>query len=135
MAGRLVSMEWNFPVRPQKVTALRARFERLGIQGADLEEKFVRGSGKGGQKVNKTNNCVQLSHRPSGIVIQCHRERDRSLNRYVARVMLADAMERKKCGGHTDKERAKIEKVRKQKSRRRRRQKDSSSQEPSEPSP
>ena len=128
-------MEWNFPVRPQKVAALRARFETLAIQSADLEEKFVRGSGKGGQKVNKTNNCVQLSHRPSGIVIQCHRERDRSLNRYVARVMLADAIERQKCGGHTGKERAKIEKIRKQKSRRRRRKKDGSNQEPSGPSP
>jgi protein subunit release factor B len=121
-------MEWNFPVRPQKIAALRARFEALAIQGADLEEKFVRGSGKGGQKVNKTNNCVQLSHRPSGIVIQCHRERDRSLNRYVARVMLADAIERQSSGGHTEKERAKIEKIRKQKSRRRRRKKGSPTQ-------
>ena len=128
-------MEWNFPVRPQKIAALRARFEALAIQGADLEEKFVRGSGKGGQKVNKTNNCVQLSHRPSGIVIQCHRERDRSLNRYVARVMLADAIERQSSGGHTEKERAKIEKIRKQKSRRKRRKKGSSAQDNSSSKP
>jgi len=38
----------------------------------DIEEKFVRGSGPGGQKVNKTSNCVELKHKTTGIVVQVH---------------------------------------------------------------
>ena len=37
---------------------------------SDLEEKFVRGFGKGGQKVNKTSNCVELKHLPTGIAVK-----------------------------------------------------------------
>lgn len=42
----------------------------LGVLERDLEEHFVRGSGKGGQKTNKTNNCVSLTHLPTGIVVK-----------------------------------------------------------------
>lgn len=52
-------------VRPEKLAALRERMEALGIREQDLEESFVRGSGRGGQKVNKTNNCVYLRHTPT----------------------------------------------------------------------
>lgn len=41
----------------------------------DLVEKFVKGTGPGGQSVNKTRNCVQLVHLPSGISVQCHQQR------------------------------------------------------------
>jgi hypothetical protein len=51
----------------------------------DLSEQFMRGSGKGGQSVAKTNNCVQLIHRPTGIIIKCHATRSRDLNRRLAR--------------------------------------------------
>lgn len=37
---------------------------------SELEEKFVKGFGKGGQKVNKTSNCVELKHLPSGITVK-----------------------------------------------------------------
>jgi protein subunit release factor B len=37
---------------------------------SELEEKFVKGFGKGGQKVNKTSNCVKLKHLPSGITVK-----------------------------------------------------------------
>lgn len=37
---------------------------------SDLEEQFVRGSGPGGQSVNKTSNCVVLKHRPSGLTVK-----------------------------------------------------------------
>jgi peptide chain release factor len=114
-------MDWNFPVRPAKIEALKKRFEELAIREADCEENFVRGSGKGGQKVNKTNNCVQLRHRPTGLLVQCHRERERSLNRYLARVALADAIERETNGGQTEAEKKAHDKIRKQKSRRQRR--------------
>ena len=36
----------------------------------DMEENFIRGWGPGGQKVNKSNNCVQLIHKPTGIIIK-----------------------------------------------------------------
>jgi protein subunit release factor B len=40
-----------------------------------LVEKFVKGTGPGGQSVNKTRNCVQLTHLPTGISVQCHQQR------------------------------------------------------------
>ena len=78
-------------VRPEKLAALRERMEDLGIREQDLEESFVRGSGRGGQKVNKTNNCVYLRHTPTGIAVKCHADRSRELNRFLAR--------RELCGG------------------------------------
>ena len=118
-------MDWNLPIRPQKLEALKKRFELLGITDSQLDENFVRGSGKGGQKVNKTNNCVQLRHKPSGVLVECHRERERSLNRYFARVALADALERELNGGTTVQEQQAIDKIRKQKARRQRRSRSS----------
>ena len=63
------------PVSPEKMQKLQEMMQRLGVHRNDLEEKFVRGSGKGGQKVNKCSNCVYLTHVPSGIVVRCHCER------------------------------------------------------------
>lgn len=66
-------------VRPEKLAALKERMESLGIREQDLEESFVRGAGRGGQKVNKTNNCVYLKHVPTGIAVKCHVDRSREL--------------------------------------------------------
>jgi len=41
---------------------------RERLNESDLEEKFVRGSGPGGQKINKTSSCVQLKHVPTGML-------------------------------------------------------------------
>ncbi|MCB1133806.1 MAG: peptide chain release factor-like protein, partial [Verrucomicrobiae bacterium] len=46
----------HHPVTQEKQEALRERMESLGVTEGDLLEKFVRGSGAGGQKINKTNN-------------------------------------------------------------------------------
>ncbi|RZF35843.1 hypothetical protein LSTR_LSTR014173 [Laodelphax striatellus] len=54
----------------------------------DLEEQFVRGSGPGGQAVAKTNNCVVITHKPTGIVIKSHESRSQSENRKFARQKL-----------------------------------------------
>ncbi len=86
------------PVTEQKRRELAGRMQALGVREADLEEKFVRGSGKGGQKVNKTNNCVCLTHLPSGIVVKCHRERERETNRFLARRALCDELEHRLFG-------------------------------------
>ena len=85
-------------VRPEKLAALRERMEDLGIREQDLEESFVRGSGRGGQKVNKTNNCVYLRHTPTGIAVKCHADRSRELNRFLARRELCDAVEQMQTG-------------------------------------
>ena len=81
------------PVSPEKLQKLQEMMLRLGVHKNDLEEKFVRGSGKGGQKVNKTNKCVYLTHVPSGIVIRCHCEREREINRYLARRTLCEELD------------------------------------------
>ncbi len=81
------------PISASKRQELIERIKRLGILDRDLVESFVRGSGKGGQKVNKTNNCVNLRHVPSGIVVRCHRERERESNRFLARRALCDELE------------------------------------------
>lgn len=92
------------PVSPQKRQELAERMKALGVQERDLEETFVRGSGKGGQKVNKTNNCVCLVHVPTGLVIKCHREREREINRFLARRALCDELDHRLNGAPSPKQ-------------------------------
>jgi protein subunit release factor B len=75
--------------------ALRARMNKLGIREEDLEESFIRGTGAGGQKINKTSSTVVLVHTVSGVEVRCQRERSQSLNRLVARQELCDKLEAK----------------------------------------
>lgn len=109
-------------VTPEKLASLEARMAALGIVEADLIEKFVRGSGAGGQKINKTSNCVFLKHVPSGVAIKCQMDRSRELNRFLARRELCEQMESIRDGKATAKTQA-IEKMRRQKRRRSRRSK------------
>ena len=111
-----------FTVRPEKETQLLERMAALGIREADLVERFVRGTGKGGQKVNKTSSCVYVLHRPSGIEIKSQRERSQSLNRFLARRELSDRIEERMRGAQSARQQA-FEKIRRQKRRRSRRQK------------
>jgi peptide chain release factor len=111
----------NLPT-PEKISSLERRMASLGIEPADLLEKFVRGSGAGGQKINKTSNCVFLKHLPSGIAIKCQMERSREMNRFLARRELCDQMDAVANGRATAKTQA-IEKLRRQKRRRSRRSK------------
>ncbi len=112
-----------FNVRPEKETQLLARMARLGIRESDLVEQFVKGSGAGGQKINKTSSCVYLLHRPSGIEIKCQRERSQTMNRFLARRELCDRLEQKYLGAQSAK-RQEVERIRRQKRRRSRRQKE-----------
>ena len=109
-----------FPVTAAKVQALAERFQSLGICDADLEEHFVRSRGKGGQNVNKVATCVVLLHRPSGTLVKCQRERSQALNRFHARQLLADKIERAILG-QASAEAQRIAKLRRQKRRRSRR--------------
>lgn len=94
--------------------------ESLGIREDDLEEKFIRSSGHGGQKVNKSATCVYLRHIPTGVDVKCQKTRSQGLNRYYARVILCDKIEAIEYGKKS-KRQLMIEKKRKQKDRRRRR--------------
>jgi len=104
----------TFAVSPEKQDTLRLRMERLGIREQDLVEKFIRSSGKGGQKVNKASTCVYIKHIPTGIEVKCQEERSQSLNRFLARRILADKIE-KMILGKISEEEQRIEKIRRQK--------------------
>jgi protein subunit release factor B len=83
------------PVSIQKINALEARMAKLGIREADLDESFIRSSGKGGQNVNKVSTAVRLSHSASGIDIKCSVHRTQGMNRYAARVLLCEKLEQR----------------------------------------
>ncbi len=102
-----------FTVSSPKETALKAKMALLGIKEADLEEKFIRSSGKGGQKVNKSSTCVYLKHKPTGIEVKCQKERSQGLNRFLARRILVNKIESLILGKKAEVER-KIEKIRRQ---------------------
>lgn len=67
----------------------------------DLEEQFVRGSGPGGQAVNKTYNCVVLKHKPTNIVVKCHMHRMATQNRKEARRILLEKLDAKINGAYS----------------------------------
>lgn len=108
-------------VNTAKILALRERLARLGIREGDLREIFIRGSGRGGQKINKTSSCVQLLHAPSGIQVKCQQTRQRALNRFLARRELCEKIA-ERISGEQSARQQEIEKIRRQKRRRGRRQ-------------
>ena len=109
----------DYPVTPQKTYALARRMEALGVREQDLKERFIRGSGRGGQKKNKTSSCVYLLHRPSGIEVKCQKDRRQAMNRFFARRELCELLERK--DGKRSQDEIKRQKARKNKARRARR--------------
>ncbi|MDI6763534.1 MAG: peptide chain release factor-like protein [Thermodesulfobacteriota bacterium] len=109
----------QFPVSEEKNRALRERMEALGIHEKDIEERFIRSSGRGGQKVNKTSTCVYLKHLPTGIEVKWMTERSQALNRFFARRELVTRMER--LTGQVTDEDLEIKKLRRKKSKRKKR--------------
>jgi protein subunit release factor B len=69
------------------------RLAALGTRAEDVEERFVRGSGPGGQKINKTSSTVWLRHRPTGIEVRCQAERSQAANRELAWAELVAKLE------------------------------------------
>jgi protein subunit release factor B len=112
-----------FPVSPEKQRALASRMASLGVQEDDLEERFVRARGHGGQNVNKVSTCVVLRHLPSGVMVKCQRERSQALNRFLARRELLDKLEAR-ARGVVQAAAAERARVRRQKARRSRRAKE-----------
>ena len=74
-------------------TQIDERLAALGVRPADVEEKFVRGTGPGGQKINKTSSTVWLRHGPTGVEVRCQRERSQAVNRDVAWLELCEKLE------------------------------------------
>jgi protein subunit release factor B len=109
----------TFSVSEEKNRCLRERMAALGIREEELEEKFVRSSGKGGQHVNKTSTCVWLRHIPTGAEVKCMAERSQSVNRFLARRELVEKIAL--LMGQSTPRTIKQEKASRQKARRRRR--------------
>jgi protein subunit release factor B len=108
-----------FAVSEEKDQWLKERMEALGIHKKDIKEKFIRSSGHGGQKVNKTSTCVYLRHVPTGIEVKCMKERSQSLNRFLARRELVDRIER--LSGQVTDDEMEIKKIKRRKSKRQKR--------------
>ncbi len=83
----------DFAVSPEKNRWLKERMRSLNIREEDIIERFVRSSGRGGQKVNKSSTCVYLKHVPTGIEIKCMVDRSQSINRFLARRKLIERIE------------------------------------------
>lgn len=82
------------PPKSDREKELKQRMRVLHIYEKDLEEKFIRSSGPGGQNINKVSTCVCLMHRPSGIQVKAQEERSQAMNRYRARVRLVEKIEK-----------------------------------------
>ena len=109
-------------LRPETIQRIQSRMELADLSDADIEETFVRGSGSGGQKINKTSSCVQLKHLPTGTIVRCQETRSREANRWLAREMLAERLLQARESALSAR-RQEEEKIRRQKRRRSRRQK------------
>ena len=93
--------------------------KELNIRREDIEERFIKSSGRGGQKVNKSSSAVFLKHGPTGLTVKCGSERSQHLNRFLALRRLTDKIEAIQTGARTKQEKAR-DRIRKQKQRRKR---------------
>ncbi len=112
-----------FNVSAKKEKALLDRMRELNVNEDDLEERFIRSSGPGGQKTNKTSSCVSLRHIPTDITVKYQRERSQALNRFFARRTLLDQIERTQKG-FIKEDQKRIEKIKSRKRKKRKRAKE-----------
>lgn len=121
LSGVLEYSMSKFAVSEEKERELLKRMSDAGLREEDIEEKFVRSSGHGGQNVNKTATCVWLKHLPTGAEVKCMKDRSQSINRFLARRLLLEKIE--ELRGIKGPERKKLDKKVKQKARRTRKSK------------
>jgi peptide chain release factor len=107
----------------EKQQELDQKLEQLGINKADVIEKFVRSSGPGGQNVNKTASCVYLKHLPTGLEVKMAQERSQALNRFLAWRLLAEKFKEQILRIKSERQKQR-EKIRRQKRKRSRRAKE-----------
>ncbi|MDB4977824.1 MAG: peptide chain release factor 1 [Candidatus Peribacteria bacterium] len=110
------------PFPPDLSPALVKRALALDMDPARIEERFIRGSGHGGQKINKTASCVQLVYPPLEIDIRYQKHREQYRNRLGAYKLLILRAEERKLGAQSELAKRDF-KVARQKQRRSRRSK------------
>ncbi len=106
----------------KKIEALEKKMTDLGIRKTDIQEKFIKSSGRGGQKVNKTSSAVFLRHEKTGLSIKVGKHRSQHLNRFLAWRGLVEKIQALETGT-MDRETEKLVRLRKQKQRRKRKTK------------
>jgi protein subunit release factor B len=99
----------------RELAELDLRLSQLGIDTAQLVERFVRAGGPGGQHVNKTSTAVQLSYPPTNLEVRADGERSQLQNRIAARELLIARVESQRAIEAAEKQQAR------EKERRRRR--------------
>ncbi|MBU8848573.1 MAG: peptide chain release factor-like protein [Desulfobacterales bacterium] len=99
-----------------KLLNLEKKMKALGIKKEDIEEKFIKSAGRGGQKVNKSSSAVFLKHKKTNLSVKCGKARSQHLNRFLALRNLVEKIEADMTG-RDDKE---LKKIKKQKQRRKR---------------
>ncbi|KII89012.1 hypothetical protein PLICRDRAFT_108835 [Plicaturopsis crispa FD-325 SS-3] len=85
------------PGVPRYYSALKKAHKQRKVpelREEDLEESFVRGDGPGGQSINKTQNNVQLLHKPTGIRVTCQETRSLETNRMFARRLILERLDK-----------------------------------------
>ena len=112
-----------FKVSEKKEKELLDRMRELNVKEDDLEERFIRSSGPGGQKVNKSSTCVFLRHIPTDTTVKYQKERSQALNRFFARRTLLDQIELKPKG-YINEDKKRIHQIKSQKRKKRKRTKD-----------
>ena len=109
----------------EKIDALERKMKRLNISRSDIEEKFIKSGGRGGQKVNKSNSAVFLVHKKTNLSVKCQASISQHLNRFLALRLLVEKIENAMAdsNGRLSREQQKVERIRKQKQRRKRKTK------------
>ncbi len=110
----------RYGVTPEKEAELERRMKACGLREADLEERFIRSQGAGGQHVNKTSTRVYLRHKGTGLEVKMQKARSQALNRFYARRRLCELLEKQRLGSESSEAR-RVARIRKQKERRKRR--------------
>ncbi|GJQ09283.1 hypothetical protein GpartN1_g1074.t1 [Galdieria partita] len=105
-------------VLKQQMSKLQVEHMSIELREHDLEEKFIRGGGPGGQSINKTESCVVLVHKPTGIWVKCQESRSQFRNRQIARQRLKEKIDLH-YRGEESKVAQKIAKIRARKANRR----------------
>ena len=111
----------NFPIEIGHKYQLIAK--EIGFNPEDIEEHFARGSGHGGQSINKSTNCVELHHKPTGIDVRYQHHRGLLRNRKEAWELMITKVE-ESIKGEASALGQKKHKIQKQKQRRSRRSKE-----------